>query len=58
MGLLQRLKLPATESQLSVALAFSALVMSLLLWAVVWQSNVIGYQRDLIKWMMNSRFGG
>jgi len=58
MGLLQRLKVPATESQLAVALVFSAVVMSLLLWAVVWQGNVIAYQRDVIKWMMNARFRG
>jgi hypothetical protein len=52
-ALVQRLKIPATESQLSVALALSVLVMSLLLWGLVWQSDIIAKQRDIIRWLFS-----
>ncbi|MFZ0821069.1 MAG: hypothetical protein WAM91_13440 [Candidatus Acidiferrales bacterium] len=55
--LIQRLKIPATESQLSVALALSVLVMSLLLWGIIWQSDIITKQRDLIRWLWSLRGG-
>jgi hypothetical protein len=55
MSLLRRLTLPATESQLSMALCLAAVVMSLLLWGILWQSDVISYQRDLIRWLWSSR---
>ncbi len=55
MSLLRRLTLPATESQLSMALCLAAVVMSLLLWGILWQSNVISYQRDLIRWLWSAR---
>jgi hypothetical protein len=58
MWLLRRLTVPASESQMAVALGFSALLMSLMLWIIMWQSDVISYQRDVIRWMWTSRFGG
>jgi hypothetical protein len=56
-ALVQRLKIPATESQLSVALALSVLVMSLLLWGIVWQSDIISKQRDVIRWLFSLHGG-
>ncbi len=58
MWLLRRLAVPATESQMAVALGVSAVAMSLLLWAVIWQSDVIAYQRDLIRWLWSLKYGG
>jgi hypothetical protein len=56
--LIRRLAVPATESHLGWGLAISAFFMALMLWAVIWQSNVILYQRDLIRWMWSARVGG
>ena len=58
MRLLRRLAVPATESQMAVALAISVVTMSLMLWAILWQSDVIAYQRDIIRWMWSSKYGG
>ena len=48
-ALIDRLRVPATESQLSMALALALVMMGLLLCAVIWQSNVIANQRDIIR---------
>lgn len=58
MSLLRRLSLPANESQMAVALGFSVVAMSLMLWVILWQSDVIAYQRDLIRWLWSWRFNG
>ena len=58
MRLLRRLALPASENQLALALALAMVVMALMLMALLWQSNVIAYQRDLIRWMWNGKYGG
>ncbi len=58
MPLFRRLAVPATESQMAVALGISAVAMSLMLWAILWQSDVISYQRDIIRWMWSWKFGG
>jgi len=47
--ILRRLTVPASESQMAIALAMSVVMMSLLLYGIIWQSNVINYQRDLIR---------
>ncbi len=57
-SLLRRLAVPASESQMAVALAFSALAMSLMLWVIIWQSDVISSQRDVIRWLWSLKFGG
>jgi hypothetical protein len=54
----RRLKQPATESHLGVALAVAALTMALLLWAVIWQSDVIALQRELIRALWKAQSGG
>lgn len=55
---LRRLASPAGESQMALALGFAALVLSLMLWAVLWQASVISYQRELIRWLWVGKFGG
>ena len=56
-SLIRRLSIPASESQLSVALALSVLVMSFLLWGIVWQSEIIAKQRALIRWLWSLHGG-
>jgi hypothetical protein len=58
MRLLRRLAVPASESQLSLALAASMVVIALLLWGVIYQSNVITYQRDLIRVIWSWKYTG
>jgi hypothetical protein len=55
---IRRLNEPASESHLGMALAVAAVVMGLMLWAILWQANIIVYQRDLIRVMWTTRFGG
>mgnify|MGYP001180820088 CR=1 FL=1 len=56
--MIRRMKMTANESHIGLALGVSAVMMGLLLWAIIWQSDVIAYQRDLIKWMWSAKFGG
>ena len=58
MKLLRRMAVPATESQLAWVLAFSLIMMAGLLMIVLWQSNVIAYQRDLIRSLWSWKFAG
>jgi hypothetical protein len=55
--LINKLRIPATESQLSVALGLSVLVMSGLLWAILWQSNIISQQRESIRYLLSLHGG-
>jgi hypothetical protein len=41
-----------------MALALAAITMALMLWAILWQSNIILYQRDVIRWLWTSHIGG
>jgi hypothetical protein len=56
-ALIAKLKVPASESQLSLALALSVLVMSGLLWALLWQSNIITQQREAIRYLWSLHGG-
>ena len=57
--LIQRLRVPASECQMGVVLAFSSVVMSLLFWVIMWQFTVIANQRDVIHWLAHGiGFGG
>jgi hypothetical protein len=58
MKLWRRLVVPASESQMALALGVSMVALALMLCALLWQSNIIAYQRDLIHWLWNSRFSG
>jgi len=53
----RRLNEPATESHMGIALAVAAVTMALMLWAVIWQADVIVYQRDLIRDLWGAAFG-
>lgn len=54
----QFLAVSASESHLAIALSFSALIMSLMLWAILWQTSVIEHQRDIIRLLWTSSGGG
>jgi hypothetical protein len=56
-ALIRRLSIPASESQLSVALALSVVVMSLLLWGIIWQADIITKQRDAIRYLWSIHGG-
>ena len=58
MKLMLHLGEPASESQLGLALTVAAVVMGLMLCAIMWQSSIIGSQRDLIQWLWSAKFGG
>jgi hypothetical protein len=45
--------IPATESQMAVGLGLSLVMMSLMLWGLLWQSEIIVYQRTVIKFLFN-----
>ncbi len=50
-ALIRRLTVPASESHLALGLGVAAIAMALMLWAILWQANIIVHQRDLIHWM-------
>jgi len=56
-ALIAKLKVPASESQLSLALALSVVVMSGLLWGLLWQSNIIAQQREAIRYLFSLHGG-
>jgi hypothetical protein len=41
-----------------MALVLAVVALSLMLWAIIWQANIIVYQRDLIRVMWDTQFGG
>jgi hypothetical protein len=55
--IMKKLTIPASESQLSLALGLSVLVMSALLWAILWQSNIIAQQRESIRYLWSLHGG-
>jgi len=58
MKLMLRLDQPVSESQLGLALVVAAVVMGLMLCAIMWQSSIIGSQRDVIRWLWSVRSAG
>ena len=58
MKLMFRLDQPISESQLGLALVVAAVVMGLMLCAIMWQSSIIGSQRDVIRWLWSVRSAG
>lgn len=57
--LIQRLRVPASESQMALVLGISSVLMSLMFWVILWQSNIIADQRDVIRWLARAlKFGG
>lgn len=47
--LAQRLRVPASESQMAMVLGLSSVIMSLMFWVILWQSSVIADQREVIR---------
>jgi hypothetical protein len=43
---------------MAIALALSVVTMSLMLYAILWQSGVIDYQRHLIQAIWSARYHG
>jgi hypothetical protein len=41
-----------------MALAVAAVTMGLMLWAIIWQADIIAYQRDLLRGMWAARLSG
>jgi hypothetical protein len=52
------LTVPASESQLALALAVCVVLLAALVWGVMWQADIIGYQREVIRWLWNARLSG
>ncbi len=50
--LIQRLRVPANERQMGVT------AMSLMLWAILWESEIISRQAELIRWLKDVHIGG
>lgn len=47
--LLHRLKMPASESQLAITLAVSLVFMAAMLVGLLWQANIIAFQKEIIR---------
>lgn len=47
--LLHRLKMPASESQLALTLAVSLVFMAAMLVGLLWQANIIAFQKEIIR---------
>ena len=58
MKLLHRLKMPASESQLALTLAISLVFMAALLVGLLWQANIIVYQKELIRSLWDMKAAG
>jgi len=58
MRILRRLSSPVSESQLGWALGLALVFMAVMLLALLWQSNLIAYQRELIRELWNGRYLG
>jgi hypothetical protein len=54
----RRLSEPPPESHVGMALGLAAVVIALMLCAIIWQANVIAYQRELIRLLSISGSGG
>ena len=49
MKLLHRLRMPVSESQLGITLAISLVFMAAMLLGLLWQANIIAYQKEIIR---------
>jgi hypothetical protein len=45
----RRLNVSAAESHLGIALVLSAVTTGLMLWTIIWHSDLMVFQRDLIR---------
>ena len=49
MKVLHRLRMPVSESQLGVTLAISLVFLAAMLLGLLWQADIIAYQKELIR---------
>lgn len=56
--LIRRLREPVSHSHLGLGLSVASVAMALMLWAIIWQANIIVYQRGLIQSLWADRMGG
>ena len=56
--LINKLRIPASESSMGMVLALCAVTLSLMSVALVWQAQVIANQRVTIRLLEQVRFGG
>ena len=49
--LINQLRVPATESQMSFVISLCSVAMSFMLWAILWQSDIIARQGEIIRWI-------
>ncbi|HKW57937.1 MAG TPA: hypothetical protein VJN42_11325 [Candidatus Acidoferrum sp.] len=56
--LMQKLRVPASESMMGFMLTFCAISMALMSIALLWQAEIIANQRDIIRLLQAARFGG
>ena len=56
--LIRKLRVPASESTISIVLTFCIFAMALMSVALIWQAQIIANQRDAIRWLESARFGG
>jgi hypothetical protein len=52
------MSVPASESHLGLGMSVAAVTMALMLWAIIWQSNIITYQKHLILLLWSGKYGG
>ena len=57
-SLFRKLRIPASESSMSVILTFCVITMGLMSVALLWQAQIIANQREAIKWLETLKFGG
>jgi hypothetical protein len=43
---------------MAFVLAMCAVTMSLMLWAILWQSDIIAQQHEVIRWLRTVKLGG
>ena len=53
------LRLPASESQKNIVIAFCVIAMSIMSIGLVWQAQIIASQREAIRWLASAaKYGG
>ena len=52
------LHIPASETQKTFVIAVCIVAMSIMAVGLVWQAEIIAHQREAIRWLETSKFGG
>ncbi len=53
------LRIPASESQKNIVIAFCVIAMSIMSVGLVWQAQIIASQREAIRWLASAvKYGG